>query len=72
MTSYFSELKINIEGPCYKYVLLNRTLNYNYLKRYVREKKREKLRRETKVKRKAKEIKYRNTLTYFRSFMKKG
>lgn len=42
MTSYFSEFKINVEGPCYKSVLLNRTLNYNYLEEYVREERREK------------------------------
>lgn len=37
MASYFSEFKINIEMPCYKYVVPNRTLIYNYLEGYVRE-----------------------------------
>ena len=37
MPSYFSGFKINIEMSCYKYVVLNRTLIYNYLEEYVRE-----------------------------------
>lgn len=41
MTGFFSDLKINMEHPCYKYILLNRTLNYNYLEAYPKEERRE-------------------------------